>query len=125
MSCENSRQDDIQGAIRNGLEIVVAGERDIFLDVDTDEDFAHFEKVRPLLAKWMQIQTVYMWRSKSNHRHIHIVSKVDIPIERRVLIQACCGSDRMKELCTLFDLMQSPNNVPLLFRPKGAAITSI
>lgn len=107
----------IRNAEKSGFEIITDKEYSILLDLDNDESLAHYESIKKIAEDKFAYIEVNRWKSKDGGTHIvGNVSEVYSKTER-LLIQACLGSDRKRELLALYRLVIECDIISVLFRP--------
>lgn len=86
-----------EAAKRLGLVVRLPQPKELFLDIDSKEDYTHFTNMVALLPG---VETWVKTPSKSGYPKCHIVVNMSRPIraDERILLQACLGSDRKHEL---------------------------
>ncbi len=101
----------------------VASEDELFIDIDTEEQYSIFCK----MAGWYDSQHIifYKWKvtpSKGGLPHRHIVVKLRQPASllERVAMQATLGSDPMREAISIKRAKDGEENVVIFFEPKVA-----
>lgn len=112
-------------AKREGLVVVYPLENELLLDLDNGKaDIAWMKEMIDLLAdNGIDADIVEITRSRGGGQHarVHIVWK-DVtgkqdpmtPLER-VLLQACLGSDRKRELLSALTILTGSTNAPTVF----------
>ena len=103
--------------------IELADDVTLQLDIDSEAAFQTFvEQIdrfnRLGIARWNG------WtcrRSASGNRHITVALTDPLPATTRILLQACLGSDRTRELLSFARVLKGEPNPILLFRPKESA----
>jgi hypothetical protein len=107
-------------AIEAGLSIVGADDRTLLLDIDSEEALRQYVKVRAVLEDFVEIEYITKLPSKSGLPHMHIVVHLSepIPIYARIAIQACLGSDPMRELLSTICVLRKIPNANVLFMKK-------
>jgi hypothetical protein len=98
--------------------IVVADAYTIQVDLDTEDDLRHFDKHIKILEPQLAIENVIYTRSKSDRWHVTIKSKQSWNDLSRVAIQACLGSDRMRETLNIKNVLQGKENAILFIERK-------
>lgn len=87
--------------------MVLPGPRDLFVDIDNDADFDFLrERVKDMLKLGVMIRVVSDGPSKSGlpHRHVYLIADRDLSDPERIALQACLGSDRVREFLSLMRL---------------------
>lgn len=107
-------------AEEKGCVVEYADEGELQLDIDSDEAFSTFQDQLALfndlgLFRW---NGYTVRRSRSGNRHITIPLTNPLPMETRILLQACLGSDRRRELLSFAGMLKGQEHPILFFRPK-------
>lgn len=96
---------------------------ELFLDIDNDDDFEHFEAALAILRTHIEVDGFDVTVSRSGVPNRHIVVRLVRPVANdmeRVLLQAVLGSDRVHEMLSLIAMKKGTMTHPtLLFEPKG------
>lgn len=100
---------------------------ELFVDIDSEEDFALFEKhLAVFREQCIAVESVDVTPSKSGLPKRHVVVRLVEPVAdatQRVLFQALLGSDRLHELLSLLAIREGTTPHPtMFFEPKEAAI---
>lgn len=107
-----------------GFKVLVAGDHDLFLDLDTEESWAHFPTQLAAFRNWFRVTKVEWWFSKNENHHVWIYLDWEhvVKEEQKLTLQLYLGSDPLKEFLTLVRLRSGMSNCIRLFRPKGALV---
>lgn len=112
-------------AAEQNLDVELATDTTLFLDIDSEEAFAYFEQQ---LAVYDSLDIVdydyYVVRpSKSGlpKRHITVYLFEPLPLVERILLQAVLGSDRKRELLAYVGSKSGQEHPVVFFRPKEKA----
>jgi hypothetical protein len=109
----------IQQAEEKNCTILYADDRTLQIDIDTDEDYEFFEKQVSRLREYMDLPATYdVLRSISGNRHILIQLPRPLPVKDRIMLQACLGSDRVREILSYARYRKGDPQPVLLFRPR-------
>jgi hypothetical protein len=102
------------------LQVVTPKSDELFIDIDTEEDFKFFcLNVLTLQKHWPMVS--FVWNpSKSGGEKKHITVMMPWPMTEleRVCLQACLGSDRKRELLSFISLNHEPSCKPTCFFEK-------
>lgn len=97
--------DPHEKAMANGWTVVEPGPRELFIDLDSEEDRNRFEaRLHRARANGMEILVRRDGPSPSGEKHrSHVVLEMDHDLtpEHRIAWQAALGSDPMRELLSL------------------------
>ncbi len=112
-------------ADRLGLEMVLPGPRELFVDLDSEADCVHHDAMMSLLAELAgkDIAPVKLTASAGGNKHAYLTSQFlswfdDGSNEQailRVALQACLGSDRKRELLSLLRILFRLDRPPTVF----------
>lgn len=104
----------------DGIVIVTPKANELFLDIDSEDSLTYFEKASaPLFANKFGAFTYKVTSSRSGKEgHYHVVISMEDRVfdkTERVAFQACLGSDRKRELLSLYDYFNDPSTPPTVF----------
>lgn len=102
-------------------EVVVAGDGELFIDIDTEYQFETFKKNIALFSSWFKHRGWVESESKQGlpHRHIIVTLKDHMPLLNRIALQACLGSDPTRELISMKKVLDGEKgNVNVFFEKK-------
>src|SRR5215471_17694731 len=113
-------------AAERGLEVVPAEAEELQVDIDSAEDLARFEHNLRVLKKYRSVHSVDRRPSPGgaeDHWHISVFLTEEVEPLERIALQACLGSDRMRELLSVVGVTKYALPVPTLFfeKPEYAA----
>lgn len=110
----------LKSAQEKNCTIELADDFTLQLDIDNDEDFETFiEQINTLNNLGIVSWNGWNCRpSRSGNRHITVALIDPLPVLSRILLQACLGSDRTRELLSLARVLKGQEHPILLFRPK-------
>lgn len=94
-------EDPYKVAAKRGLEVILPQENELFLDIDSQEDEDFFNYINETLShNGIEFNIEKKTTSAGGNTHIYIKIDMDPPITdmERLLLQACLGSDRKREL---------------------------
>ena len=108
-------------AAKLGCDVVVASDRQLFIDIDTDYQFELFNKQLSLLKKHFYFGKVDIKPSKQGlpHRHITVNLYAPYSLIERIALQACMGSDPTRELISVRRAMDQEENVVIFFEKRA------
>lgn len=111
------QEENCAAAEAAGLSVVKADDYTLQLDIDSADALNEFYARWDKFNKWFAGEPI-ITRSKSNKWHITIKTLVPLSVETRIAIQACLGSDYVREmLCILRVIYNVPDPV-ILFEKK-------
>lgn len=96
--------DPSTGAKARGQQVVLPGKYDVFLDLDTEEAFETMSaRIVDLKRMGFLLVMVSCAPSRSGlpHRHVILRANQALSETERIALQACLGSDLMRELFSL------------------------
>jgi len=104
-------------AADNGLRIVYPEHNQLLIDIDSDEDFQTFkDQFKILSEKFKVLWTVTPSRSKPQGKHIIVtVPGANFSDLERIAFQAVLGSDRKRELLSIFDIIKGDSHPTVFF----------
>lgn len=112
--------EQIEGfAEQRGCVVVEANPDQLQLDLDSISDVIFYGAMMSNFQEQLGIVEVDRWYSKSNNTHVVLQLRENTPLETRIMLQACLGSDRKREILSY---LYAKNNAPhpvVLFKPKG------
>jgi hypothetical protein len=100
---------------------VFPGTQDIQLDIDDEPGYKVYLAHKKVLEKnWGILQEVIRpsKSGKPGKKHITLTLKMALSPLERITLQACMGSDRMRELLSLVQLNAKDQNPTLFFERK-------
>jgi len=99
-----------------GGEVIKPANDEIFLDIDTEEDYLEFRSRLLRIKKWVKDEKIY--QSKSGLPHRHIVIRMSFPVNnwQRIAIQLALNSDPTKEFLSLKRILLEIPDPVVLFR---------
>jgi len=108
-------------AAENGLRIVEPKPNELFLDIDTDEQYARFEEAYAHMKRVLKIKTFTLGRSrrKITGKHITVTLGFEVNATERIALQAILGSDPRRETYS-FWRVQNNDPIPTLFFEKAS-----
>lgn len=100
----------------NNLIVRYPKPNELFVDLDTHEDYINFYQSSGLLAlHYNGFTTKYSEsRSGGDHRHLYITLNKEVTPMERILLQLACFSDKKRELLSL-DRLKAGNQNPTIF----------
>ncbi len=125
------QQQAIEDAEAEGTTVVKGTPTRLLLDIDSDEQWKHFQAMLPQVAFNLSrhvrttIKKGVWWRSKNKNRHVKLTLSKPLVVPWRVAIQALLGSDSRRELLTLCRLGPKSPEPSMLFRPAGAKLHNV
>lgn len=99
-----------------GLDVVFPKSNELQLDIDTEEDFQQFLKLQDIVVYHFGLSCVQVTPSRSGlpKRHVTLTTTQSWTDTERILVQACLGSDRTRELLSYLQVLQGDPH-PVLF----------
>jgi hypothetical protein len=112
-----------------GLEVVLPGPRDVFVDIDVAEDLVWLHKQVALLdGVGLHLAITQQVPSKGGlpRQHVYLVADRDLTPMERIALQACLGSDRKREILSIARTFLQTDRAPtLFFEREGFEVTGI
>lgn len=104
-------------AERKGCEIRLPNADELFIDIDSDEDYRAFLEQLDIFKEHIEVLWWHATPSKSGGRRWHVVITLgfDVDDRERVIYQALLGSDRKRELLSWIRIVGSHSQHPTLF----------
>lgn len=104
-------------------DLVIADDYHLQLDLDSEmqlEQSGDMRRKLDFVLSQMGIEIVRRdtWKSKSGNTHIVFELDSPIPVERRILLQACMGSDPIREILSFARVVNNIDIPVLLYRPR-------
>ena len=93
----SKRAEDL--AVKENLTVVYPGDDEVLIDIDNEHSFQVYMKHMQVISKHLGIlsENVQPSRNKKEGRHVTLRMKSPVTELERIAIQACLGSDRMRE----------------------------
>lgn len=107
-------------AATKGCIIVHPSRRELFIDIDSKEAATNFEKCLEVFRKTNVMMVVRRSNSpsgKPGREHIVVRLGREVSDEERILLQACLGSDPLREMLSLMRL-RAGDEAPTIFFEK-------
>lgn len=107
----------------NGCDYRVAGESELFIDIDSDVDFARFQHVWPIFAEHFGDKSqpvITPSKSGGEKRHVVVGLKSPQPLLVRIALQAAMESDGRREAISVLRALAGEPNVVVFFEPRSA-----
>ncbi len=103
-----------KSAIAKGMVVKIPSDHELFLDIDSKEDFTHFQKIigyLPDVKGWIRSE------SKSGYPKCHVTVTMNRVVTNgeRILLQAVLGSDRLHELLSYLASRQGHTHPTVFF----------
>ena len=117
-------QDPEQAAKELGLDLLKPGPYDVFLDIDNATDNAFLSLMLDVLRNnGIEFNVMLTTTSKSGNKHTYLRFTRPISAIERIAIQACLGSDRVRELLSLLRIWTNAECPPTAFFEKPGTVT--
>jgi hypothetical protein len=107
-------------AAKEGLSVVYPKSNELQVDVDNDQSYLFFIKQRDTLGWMLGIESITENPSKSGlpRRHITVRLKKSVTALERLCLQACLGSDRVRETLGYARHKNGESNPTLFFEKR-------
>jgi hypothetical protein len=100
------------------LDVLFPTDHELFLDIDTADDRATFERNRDLIDAAYGIEKVVQTYSRSGHCHLFITLREPVSVIERIALQAVLGSDRRREAHSMRRFFEGEATPTLFFERK-------
>jgi hypothetical protein len=111
--------DPYETAKAQGVDIVLPGPRELFLDIDDDESMAHYEAMLAFCTNDPLFPMREIKRTVSPganwHVYVEVFSKEPLDPMTRIALQAALGSDRKRELLSALRIHFGLDRPPTVF----------
>jgi hypothetical protein len=103
MSCDPKKPNSaraLQEADVEGYDIVFPADNELQIDIDSDEEFQVYERLINVVRDHIGVLDEHIAPSRSGlpKRHITVTLNATVSVIERIALQACLGSDRMREI---------------------------
>jgi len=116
--CNIDQSVAIKEAREQGFKVFRSRPKWLLLDLDDREALGHYENMLSEVQEYIDVTEVRRWVSKSGFgTHVLLRSKISLPVEQRMLLQAILGSDLKRELYNLVRMRNGNPEPCLLFEP--------
>jgi hypothetical protein len=105
-------------------EVLVATDRTLQLDLDSDSAYELFQSQLSRLNHVIDYGEIEELSSKNGNRHVIIHLNKKLAVRDRILLQACLGSDPVREILSYRRVLQGDDNPVLLLRPKPKKLSA-
>jgi hypothetical protein len=110
-----------------GLRVITPGDRELFIDIDCDEDLAHYRAMLEILkpiaftdGRALVVMEKVVPSKTLGHFHITVTLDERVTPMERIAFQAALGSDRKRELLSLLRVRLDLDRPPtVFFEPHG------
>lgn len=115
-----------QEAEDDGLVVVLPTDTQLQLDIDDNRAYAIYTALVPVVDRYYTVLSVLDEPSRSGlpKRHITLTLARPVGVFERIAIQACMGSDRVRELLGVIQAMQGDPH-PTLFLEKKPNVCTV
>ncbi len=108
----------IAAAQLDGLDVIHPTPRQLFLDIDGPAAMIQYQNTLNRLGNNLGAKESARWPSKTEgHFHVIVGLDRDLPAELRLVLQACLGSDPIREFLAVGLMLQGVEEPSVLFRP--------
>ncbi len=106
-------------ALENNLAVVYPEDNQLQVDIDSDDAMNIFWAMLPIVQKYYGAIVESITASRSGFPKQHVTLRVTVPLNpfERIALQACLGSDRVREVLGVVQAMQGDPH-PTLFLEK-------
>jgi hypothetical protein len=115
-------------AVREGLDIRFPADNELFIDIDNEHSYLMFEKQIDIVKKHVGLKcTTVTTVTPSMHglpgRHIVVTLSRNVTELERICLQACMGSDRVRELLGFIQNVNKDPHPTLFLEAKVKLLT--
>ncbi|PWT76403.1 MAG: hypothetical protein C5B59_06670 [Bacteroidetes bacterium] len=112
-------------AEQEGLLVVFPEPNQLQLDFDTEHQYNVYRELYPIIDKYYSIMEEQVTPSRSGlpHRHVTVTLGITLNNYQRIAIQACLGSDRVRELLSVIQEDNKDPHPTLFLEKKPAQLT--
>jgi hypothetical protein len=108
-----------------GERVIFPADDELQLDIDSEADLAVYRDLRTILTEahfWSELSCV----PSKTAGHYHVTMKLSHPVTamERLLLQACLGSDRKRELLGYLNLTRGDQRPTLFIEPPIKQLTA-
>jgi|ERR1700722_139612 len=107
-------------AEERGCVVVVPKANELFVDIDTKEQFDMFTRCLEVLRRTEKCTATWTESPSGEPHHFHMIVSLERDVKdplERITLQACLGSDPMREMLS-WQRYKCGDNVPTLFFEK-------
>lgn len=104
-------------AKERGCTVEYASPKTLQLDIDSEESREIYEDQLERLRLMFTVLEVRERASRSGNMHVIITLKERLSVPERIMLQACMGSDRTREILSYARYQNGDNEPILLFKP--------
>ena len=112
--------DPTPAASERGQQIVRPGFRDLFLDLDGQADYDFLvDRLDHMSGVALNLEVVHIGPSRSGKPHLHVYLRAsrDLSDIERIALQACLGSDRVREFLSLMRIWEGGEGTTFFENP--------
>lgn len=103
-------------AAREGWEVVLPNEHDLFLDLDDDASEIHLAlMLKTLSSNDIHLEEVKRTTSPGGNTHVYLCWPSPLTPMERIVLQAALGSDRKRELLSALRILLKLDRPPTVF----------
>lgn len=113
--------ESIKSAREKGFEVVQSTETTLLLDLDDGSSLDRYRKMLPRIANLYGLKESARWSSQSGVGMHVVVTCNAMAFPQRVALQACLGSDPVREALAIAMHADGKENPSVLFKPGKAA----
>jgi hypothetical protein len=107
-------------AKERGCVVVLPKENELFIDIDSEEQDGAFERAIAIYRRHRSAVAVKTPSPSGEPDHFHVVVRLTKTVDarERIMLQACMGSDPVREMLSLLRLERGDPNPTLFFEKK-------
>jgi len=113
----------IEEAEREGLDVRFPTDHELLIDIDNDHSYELFEHQILIVKKFFSAVNVQVTPSRHGlpGRHIVVTMQRSVTELERITLQACLGSDRVREVLGFVQMMNGDPHPTLFLEAKAPA----
>lgn len=114
----------LREAADDGLDVVFPEANQLQIDIDDDRAFDIYNEMRPVINRYYGVafESITPSRSGLPKRHITLTTYRDLNTFERIALQACLGSDRVREILGVVQAMLGDAHPTLFLEKKNATL---
>lgn len=115
------RVSDVIEQAKANFDVVVTTPTSLLIDIDTAAQLKQYEQMMTRFSTEFGLTERERWKSKSGGTHIVVDCDDCLDPKDRIALQACLGSDPVREILGIRHIDNGIEEFSFLFRPRSAA----
>lgn len=103
------------------FDVVITTPTTLLIDIDTPLQLRQYERIMNKFSGSFGMTERERWKSKDGGTHIVVDVDCHLQPVERIALQACLGSDPVREMLGLKHIENEVDEFSFLFRPRSAA----